>query len=266
MKIQPLLLAALLPALAAPLSAGEFLIICSGQSNMAGVGPAAELPEDLKPVPANVAYFKQPDPAKPLEPLTSFGDGPKFGPVPSFAHALSEARPKDKFIILLDAVGGSSLMQWVPDYGPAELTTRINKGGATIHEKVGVYFGPLAQRIALIRKTYPEAKPLAFLWIQGESDKGPLAGAYLENFKRLVTNVRRETSTPDLLVIAGEPGLADDAVYEAFRGFVKADKNSALVEGLDLSHKQLHYGAKGYVELGKRFAAALTGRIPAGAR
>ena len=48
LKILPLLIAAFLSALAAPLVAGEFLIICSGQSNMAGVGPITELPDNFK--------------------------------------------------------------------------------------------------------------------------------------------------------------------------------------------------------------------------
>jgi len=258
------LITLLLLTFASPLVAGEYLIICSGQSNMAGVAKIAELPEDLKAVPPNVICFQQPDAAKPLEPLTTFAGSQKFGPVPSFAHALATARPKDKFIILWDAVGGSSLMQWVPDYGPAELTVRVNKGGMTIHEKVGFLYQAFAPRLALVRKTYPDAKPLAFLWIQGESDKGPLAGAYLENFKRLVANVRRDTGAPDLFIIPGEPGLADAGVYEAFRTYVKGDRNSVLVPGVDLSHNQMHYNAQGYIELGKRFAKALVAHLPAG--
>ena len=247
-----------------PLVADEYLIICSGQSNMAGAAPISELPEKFKTVPANVILFQYTDPDKlvePLAPLTTFANSPFFGPVPSFVHALGTARPKDKFIILFDAVGGSALMQWVPDYEPKKLTFFTNNG-TVWQQKAGLYYEPLSQRIALARKAYPNAKPLAFLWLQGESDKGPLAGVYLDNFQRLVTNLRRDCAAPDLLIIAGEPGLADDGVYKALYEFTKIEKNSALVKGRDLSHKQLHYDSKGYLELGKRFSTALLPHIP----
>jgi len=144
----------------------------------------------------------------------------------------------------------------------AKKTDFFHNNGTVWQQKAGLYYEPLSQRIALARKAYPNAKPLAFLWLQGESDKGPLAGVYLDNFQRLVTNLRRDCAAPDLLIIAGEPGLADDGVYKALYEFTKIEKNSALVKGRDLSHKQLHYDSKGYLELGKRFSTALLPHIP----
>ena len=246
-----------------PLFAKEYLIICSGQSNMGGVAPIALMPEEMKAIPANVVFFKNPDLAKPLAPITTFADGPKFGPTPSFAHALADARPKDKFVILVDAVGGSMLMEWVPDYGPKELTTRVNKGGATIKMPVGNLYEPLPKRLEQIRQKYPEAEPFAFIWIQGESDQAPWAGAYLENFKRLVANIRGITS-PNLLVITSDPGKADPLVYEAFAQFAKDDKNSAHVPSRDLNPGNgLHYSPTAYIEIGKRLAATLVAHLPA---
>ena len=252
----------LLLVCASPLFAKDYLIICSGQSNMAGVAPVSTMPEELKAVPANIIFYKNSDITKPLEPLASFADGPKYGPTPSFAHALAGARPKDRFIILLNAVGGSGLMEWVPDYGPEELTHRVNKAGADIKMKVGNLYAFVPKQIETLRQKYPDAKPLAFVWIQGESDQTPWAAAYLPNFKRLVANMRKVTATPELFVITADPGKAEPPVYEAFVQSAKDDKNSVHVATRDLNPGNgLHYGAPAYVEIGKRLAAAVAAHL-----
>jgi hypothetical protein len=247
------------------LFAKDYLIICSGQSNMGGVANTSKLPEELKGIPANIIYFKSPDITKPLEPLTSYADPtPNFGPVPSLAYTLGKARPNDRFIILLNAVGGSALCQWVPDWSPKEIIKRQTKTGKTIGLPIGDLYAPLPKRIEMIRQKYPEAVPLAFLWLQGESEYMPMATAYLENFKRLVANIRNVTASPSLLIVPADPGTAEPPVYEAFAQFIKDDKNSAFVPGRDLNPGNgLHYGAKAYVELGKRFAAAVLAQMPA---
>ena len=207
------LVAFLLLSLASPLMAGEYLIICSGQSNMAWYAKIAELPDELKDVPANVVCFKQPDVTKPLEPLTTFADSPKFGPVPSFVHALSAARPKDKFIVLWDAVGGIVADAMGARLRPLRSHGVGEQGGMTPDrmQKVGISLRGIRAAARAGAQDYPGAKPLAFLWIQGESDKGRLADGYLENFKRLVANVRRDTGAPDLFIVPGEPGLGGRA-------------------------------------------------------
>jgi lysophospholipase L1-like esterase len=255
----------LLVAGTSPLLAKDYLVICSGQSNMAGVAPVAQMPEELKAVPENIVYFKNSDLTKPLEPLTTFADGPKYGPTPSFARALAEARPKDRFIILLNAVGGSALLEWMPDYGPPELTSRVTKSGATVKMPVGRNYAFVPKQIELLRQKFPDAEPLAFVWIQGESDAAPWAAAYLENFKRLIANMRTLTTAPNLFVVTADPGTADAAVYEAFNQYAKDDINSVHVSTRDLNPGNgLHYSPTAYVEIGKRLAAAVTAHLPAG--
>ena len=257
-------LVALLVAVASQVCAKDYLVICSGQSNMAGAAPVAQMPDGVKAVPANIVYFKNSDLTKPLEPLTTFADGPKFGPTPSFAHALAEARPKDRFIILLNAVGGSGLMEWMPDYGPPELTSRVTKSGATVKMPVGKLYAFVPKQLELLREKFPDAEPLAFLWIQGETDVAPWAAVYLENFKRLVTNMRTLTAAPDLFVVTADPGKADSAVYDAFVQYAKDDRNSVHVSTRDLNPgNALHYSPAAYVEIGKRLAAAVTAHLPA---
>jgi len=258
-------LVGLLVAGASPLLAKDYLVICSGQSNMAGVAPVGQMPEELKAVPANIVYFKNSDLTKPLEPLTTFADAPKYGPTPSFAHALAEARPKDRFILLLNAVGGSGLMQWMPDYGPPELTSRVNKSGTTVKMPVGKLYAFVPKQIELLRQKFPDAEPLAFVWIQGESDVAPWAAAYLENFRRLVTSMRTVTSAPNLFVVTADPGKADAAVYQAFIEYAKEDKKSVHVSTRDLNPGNgLHYSPTAYIEIGKRLAAVVAAHLPAG--
>jgi len=257
-----LLASFLLLACATPLCAKDYLIICSGQSNMAGIAPVDTMPEPLKAIPANIVFYKNSDVTKPLEPLASFADGPKYGPTPSFAHALADAFPNDRFIILLNAVGGSGLMEWVPDYGPEELTHRVNKSGADIKMKVGNLYSFVPNQVDTIRQKYPDATPLAFVWIQGESDVTPWAAAYLPNFKRLVANMRKVTATPDLFVITADPGKAEQPVYDAFVQSAKDDKNSTHVPTRDLNPGNgLHYSPTAYVEIGKRLAAAVIAHL-----
>jgi hypothetical protein len=237
--------------------AADYLILCSGQSNMAGAAKVAELPEDLRPVPDNVLYFKTFDLTKPAEPLKSFAKSQRFGPVPSFLHDLSKARPTDRFIVLHYAVPGSELATWVPDYGPPELTSRPWKNGGTLKLNVGKCYRATTDRLAVLQKLYPEAKPLAFLWIQGESDKGKWAEVYLENFQRLVANVRRDMKSPDVFVIIGEPGSMEDGVRQAYDDYIKLDPRSGFAPTNGLGRDGVHYKASAYLELGRRMAKEL---------
>jgi hypothetical protein len=178
--------------------------------------------------------------------------------MPSFVHALSQARPKDRFIVLHDSAGGSALASWVPDYGPPELTSRPGKSGTMVKFDLGKNYREMTKRLALLQKAYPEARPLAFLWLQGEADKDKWAQVYLENFKRLIANVRRDMKSPDVFVIIGEPGKMEDGVRQAFADYIKQDPKSAFVPTTGLQRgDNVHYDAKGYLELGRMFAKEL---------
>ncbi|CAN5461747.1 hypothetical protein BH10PLA1_BH10PLA1_02790 [soil metagenome] len=227
--------------------AGEYLVICSGQSNMGGVAVVADMPDEVRGVPGNVVYYHSPD-AKNLQPAKSFDDGKKFGPVPRFAHVLAAARPDDRFIILHDAVGGSALAQWVTNYEPNDIAKRF---------RVGELYQAMLPRLAAVHKAHPKAKPLAFLWLQGESDAGPYAAPYGDNLKKLVASVRRDCGNPSMLALIAEPRQADAGVYDGIHKFVKDDKFAALIESKEIGRPGLHFNAKGYDEIGRLFADSL---------
>lgn len=250
----------------------DYIIICSGQSNMNGAAPLQQMPNGLRSIPANVLYFEsgaidpktgKVDPMKTFD-WTTGGWGnltrSTYGPIPRFAHTIAGGHPNDRFILLLEAVGGSALCQWVPDYEPKELVDKVQL-------QRGQYYEENAPKIAALLKAYPKAKPLAFLWLQGESDQGAMAGVYLDNLKRLVAAMRRDTGNPELVAIVGEPCQADDKVFEAIDKFVQEDKNAVLVRTRDISgggHKTLHFYPGGPVDaVGRRFATAFESRFPA---
>ncbi len=245
-----------------PANATDYIVICSGQSNMAGVAKIEEMPDELRKMPSNVVYYcpdpKSADPSK-LEPLKSFDEGrKKYGPVPRFAVDIAKSHPKDKFIILHNAVGGSALSQWVPDYTPKEVAEKYKWG-------IGNLWKPLEAQIALIRKLHPEAKMLAFLWLQGETDSfDDTSAIYKDNLARLAANMRKACGSPEMLAIVAEPAKSSDGVFKAVADFTKEDRSSVLVQTKDLSgggRSNLHFNAKGYDELGKRFAKALAGKM-----
>ncbi len=254
-----LLLILTLPSNAA---AADYIIICSGQSNMAGVAKIEEMPDELRKMPSNIIYYcpdpKSADPGT-IEPKKSFDEGrKKYGPVPRFAQEIAKANPKDKFIILHNAVGGSALSQWVPDYTPKEVAEKYKWG-------IGNLYKPLQAQIASIRKLHPEAKMLAFLWLQGETDAfDDTSAIYKDNLARLVTNVRKDCGSQEMLAVIAEPAKSSDGVFAGIAAYTKEDRNSVLVQTKDLSgggRSNLHFNAKGYDELGKRFAKAISGKI-----
>jgi len=251
---QACLFAALFCLPAARAVAGEYLVVCSGQSNMAGVAVVATMPDDVKPIPANIVYYHSTGGVTPLPaPSKSFDDQKKYGPVPRFAHALAAARPDDTFIVLHDAVGGSALAQWVTDYEPKDIAKRY---------KLGELYKAMLPRLAAVHKAHPKAKPLAFLWLQGESDSGPYAAPYGDNLKRLIAAVRRDCGNPSMLALIAQPSLADDGVFEGIDAFVKHDKFAALIESRNIANKQLHFSPKGYDQIGKLFADSLVKLMP----
>lgn len=264
-----LILFAGMSALAPFAHAVDYIIICSGQSNMAGVANSKDMPDELRTVPANILYYhcnatvKDREVDK-MEPTKSFDDGPMdgpvprmYGPIPRFAHLIAAARPNDRFIILLNAQGGTGLATWVPDYTPKEIAAKL---------PIGKFYNIMVPRIAALRKKYLNAKPLAFLWLQGEHERfnADWTAAYGDNLKRLTANMRRDTGNPELLTLIAEPGLTSEGVFDAIGKFTQEDKHSALIKTRDFNNggKNLHFNAQGYDEIGKRYAAALLSRMP----
>ncbi len=224
-------------------------VILGGQSNMLGLGALSEL--DDATLPGGVTLFD-------LNPRAG-----SFGPELGFAHTFLELMPLDELWLVKYAVGGSSLLAWEPDWSAerAELADDADKG-------------PLYQRLIrhFERSTQgEEIAVLACLWMQGESDSRyqVAAAQYERNLKRLVSSLRQDLNQPDLpfiLGLANPPAAAFDyasVVRTAQRQVAKADRQVHLVEteGLTKLADDLHYDSAGQLELGRRFARQLAGKL-----
>ena len=249
-----------LAASAAP--AAEYLIVCSGQSNMDGRVPAEQRPATLAVMPPNVRYYiGAASNDKPMRPRVKLvDDKERFGPVPECLLTLSASRPADTFIAVKVAVGATALWQWVPDYDAG--TSGFAKGAKD--QANGHLYEGLAKAIAQARAAHPRAIPLAALWLQGEADHKPeQAAIYLPNLRRLVANLRRDMGSATLAFIAAEPGSGQAQVYAAFPALAAEDPRAFVVRAKDLSHMDnAHYDLAAITTIGQRYAAALHALLP----
>ena len=114
-----------------------------------------------------------------------------------FAHALASAWPSKRIGIVKQAVGGTGIMAWSPQWNrlDADITGDAHKG-------------PLYKELvskALAARAAENAEIRGFLWLQGAKDMRETAAAtrYLENLQQLVAALRRDLGTPDLPVLIG---------------------------------------------------------------
>jgi hypothetical protein len=247
---------------AEPTPKPDLVFLLAGQSNMAGHGQGAELPEEYRKPPANVQIFEA-GKLRPLAPRPTKQNpaGGSFGPELSFGHELSRAMPDRNIILVKHAVGGTSLDgHWNP-----------NRRGRLYDQLLGDY------RAAIQGRTVELG---GVLWSQGGADAKAEASAraYAANLKELIETFRKDLEARDLPFYIGGARPEDptsSAVKAKFphmevvrAAFVDAQRNVPhvrLVSTVDLTMRSdgIHYDTAGQLEFGKRFARAwLEGRGP----
>ena len=211
--------------------------------------------EAQKSYPANIHYFNFGQNGK-GEIITD-----KFGPEKSLTDELADYKPglhRPKFLLKY-AIGGSSLLDWAPDYSH-------EKAKITGNERFGNMFETFFQYLDPIREEYnPEIK--ALLWMQGERDaRIPEAGKdYYANFKKFIEEFRKRLGDENLPIIFArvnppiERYAALEIVNEAQRRIAEEMENVYMIEteGLAKYEDEVHYNSEGQIELGKRFAEEL---------
>lgn len=227
------------------------LILMGGQSNMVGQG----IYEAQESYPMDMHYLNYG--------MNGNGDiiVKKFGPEKSLIEEMSTQMPihHQPVFFLKYAIGGSSLLDWAPEYSE-------EKAKITGNERFGNMFKTFFHYIDSIRNLHdPEVK--ALLWMQGERDaRIPEAGKdYYVNFKKFIEEVRKRLGEEKLPIIFArvnppiERYAALDIVNEAQRRI--ADEMEAVymieTEGLAKNKDEVHYNTEGQLELGKRFAEEL---------
>ncbi|MEM6805480.1 MAG: sialate O-acetylesterase, partial [Bacteroidota bacterium] len=185
----------------------------------------------------------------------------KFGPERSLKDELMSYKPlghRQVFLVKY-AIGGSSMLDWAPDYSheKAKITGNVHFGNM---------FETFFQYIDSIRHEYnPEIK--ALLWMQGERDaRIPEAGKeYYNNFKKFIQAFRKRIGNEKLPIIFAkvnppkERYAAVEIVNEAQKRIADEMEGVYMIEteGLGKFDDEVHYNTEGQLELGKRFAAEL---------
>lgn len=218
-----------------------FLLI--GQSNMAGRGRLAEVPDIFHP---DVLMFREGRwiPAK--EPLHT--DKPAIAGVGlgmSFAVELLARRAMKPIGLVACAVGGSQLCQWMP--------------GADLY----------ANAIAVAKHALADGVLKGILWHQGEGDSGNAddANSYGHRLQQMISRLRVELMAEHVPVITGElgPFLANcppcsffGIVNRQLWGGVEQVPAYACVsaEGLTDNGDALHFNSTSLREFGRRYADA----------
>lgn len=182
------------------------MFLLSGQSNMVGWGNSLELD--------SVARFGHDDRLlmfeggawrnlKPVrEPNRRQREGWNiteytFGPDIGFAHALAEAWPDKRIGVVKQAVGGTGIMAWAPEWSEADADlTQDARKGPLYKELIGKARAALQTGNVELR---------GFLWLQGGKDMIAMETAerYADNLKTLVEALRRDLHAPDLPVLIG---------------------------------------------------------------
>ena len=229
------------------------VILLAGQSNMVGAGNIADLQSSEQQLPTNIDYY-------------NFGRGSgliysihKFGPEISLSRELHSFFPNENFVFIKYALGGSSLLDWSPQWTQekAEIT-----GNA--------HFGSLYKKFIEKIKNITQGSNVKFsalIWMQGETDANfPLvAKEYFDNFSKFIKSIRRDINEPNLPVLIGHinPPLASfpgvNIVRNAQERAAKELLNVQLIntDGIHKWNDQLHYDSQGQLELGDRFSRAL---------
>lgn len=246
------------------------VIVLAGQSNLAGRGPAADLPEK----------YRAPPPSVLVDYVCGFGGGANtdvhqsrgwvrlgptakhentpgehFGPELGLGHALASALPGERIALIKHGRGATSLAEdWQPDA----------TGGPRLYRAL------LEQVRAALDRLAHEGRRTelrAFVWVQGEADstRNDWARAYEQNLRTLVARVRRDLNAPGLpfLVVLTGKGVGNErmidsaTVRQAQQRVAAGGDRVALVDTDDLPLlDSVHFNAPGQLRLGEKIARA----------
>lgn len=240
---------------------GQFhLFLLVGQSNMAGRGKVAD--QDTQPIPRVLKLSKEGQWVPAIDPLHFDKPGiVGVGVGRSFAAQVAAANPEVTIGLIPCAVGGSPIASWEP--GGYHASTKTHPwDDAMVRARLALKSGVLK----------------GVLWHQGEADSKPeLADVYEEKLHSMIARLRRELNLAAVPFIAGQMGQFPERPWDDARKRVDAANrelprhvpHTAFVNSDGLTHKgdQVHFDAKSYRELGRRYARAYLDLVtPGGGR
>ncbi len=217
---------------------GYHIILCIGQSNMAG--RAEMTPADTIPL-QNVFLFNERDEWEPAKnPLNRYSTIRKeismqrLGPAWTFSKSLVNAYPGKNFGLVVNVRGGTSINRW-------------EKGSH--HYNEAVIKALKAQKSGTI---------IGVIWHQGEADRNKWEG-YTEKFSEMIGHLRNDLGIPDLPVVVGEIGDwkgNSGSINAQIRSIPEKVPFTRCVNADGLMHMgdTLHFNTEAQYELGKRYA------------
>lgn len=218
------------------------IFILLGQSNMAG--RATIEPEDTLPIPLVRLLNNQGTFEEARNPLNRYSNirkdisMQKLGPGYTFASTVV-AELRDTIFIIVNARGGTAI-------------ERFMKNDSTGYYEKTIF------RIKQAMKNYPDLKPEAIIWHQGESNCDDYED-YIAHLRILTEDYRRDLNTPELPLIVGEIGewnLENRFIFEKMKLIPDSIPNAYLVSSRNLKNiDEFHFDTASQRELGKRYAA-----------
>ena len=236
-----------------------------GQSNMAGRGVFE--PADTAEALAGVYLLDdegRPVPAR--EPLNRYSTIRKalhvqgMGPAHSFAKEVRAGTGR-RILLVVNARGGSSLEQWMPDAPTSHFTASENDNENHRGEEMPSFY---AEAVRRTRQALHYGQLKAILWHQGESNSDPgQVETYLPMLSEFVSSLRRDLGVGEAVpFIAGQiqPGHRNAPYFNPIISRIgEYVPNSCCVEStsLDVLPDGLHFTRDAQLELGRRYANAL---------
>lgn len=238
-----------------------------GQSNMAGRGVF----EQVDTLAALDGVFLLDDKGVPVparEPLNRYSTIRKAMHVQgmSLAHGFAEemhARTGRRVLLVLNARGGSALEEWLPDAPRGRFSDSRNEEAARRGREMPSFYGEAVRRTLQAMKYGPLK---AILWHQGESNSSPeKSAAYLTLLQGFVAALRQDLAVgEEVPFLAGQiQPQHENAPYFnpviSRVGEVIPNARCVSSEALETLPDNLHFTRASQLELGRRYAAALSG-------
>lgn len=233
---------------------GYDVYLLIGQSNMAGRGyMLASDTTDTMPGVWLLNGQDIPEPAR--NPLNRYSTVRKrlnmqrISPGTTFGVTVAEKTGR-KVLLVVNALGGSSITAWAPDAPMA-----IDKESAG-YGRLQLY----AEAVRRTREALKYGTLRGILWHQGEADSRRLP-EYPAMLETLVENLRRDLNAPQVPFVAGELAYwrgSSKAFNEMIRGIDGFVPYSGWVsaEGLGqlIDERDPHFSRDGQLLLGERYA------------
>eukprot|EP01129_Flabellula_baltica_P016009 TRINITY_DN8349_c0_g1_i1.p1 TRINITY_DN8349_c0_g1~~TRINITY_DN8349_c0_g1_i1.p1 ORF type:complete len:250 (+),score=49.33 TRINITY_DN8349_c0_g1_i1:97-846(+) len=205
------------------------LIICAGQSNMAGRPDVNDGSFDLDVLSSvmfryhNNFNFGPGDVSDVWVPLCAQyapdHDYSHFGPELTLAPFLKEVAEKEGRQVAIVKVG----------LGSTNLSVNWNPNSSSAKAYYGRFKAFVDDAISNLKETHSDLRVRAFFWLQGESDtsSSKTANKYKNNLENFIRTVREDFESPDMLFIAGKirwpTGKYEDTVNAAIEEVLTSD-------------------------------------------